>query len=146
MKKLLTLLFSLFFLSSPSVFAQEDLSKITINNLQRLSGSEIMSTFINTASMGYYSRDIYGVDDFKYIEYIYTNGDFDLDASLFTASGKWKVNDNKMCSKATKISEGIPQKMFVCYFIYTNNEGEYYFYTPSLGIYAKTYSVMPLID
>ena len=146
MKKLLILLFSIFFLSSLPVFAQEYLSKINIDNLKRLSGNEIMSTFINTASMGYFSRDIYGVNDYRYIEYIYENGDFDLNASLFTASGKWKVNDNQMCSKATKISEGIPEKMFVCYFLYTNNEGDYYFYTPSLGIYAKTYSVMPLID
>ena len=36
MKKLLLILFSLFFLSSPSVFAEEDLSKINISNLKHL--------------------------------------------------------------------------------------------------------------
>ena len=58
MKKLLVLVFSLFLLNSPSVFAQEDLSKININNLQRLSGSEIISIFSNTISSGYYSKFI----------------------------------------------------------------------------------------
>jgi len=59
--------FSLFFLSSSFVFAQEDLSKINIDNLKRLSSSEIINTFSNTSSMGYYSKDIYGIDDYKFI-------------------------------------------------------------------------------
>ena len=68
MKKLLLILFSLFFLSSPSVFAEEDLSKINISNLKRLSSSEIIDAFSNTRSIGYYSRDIYGID-FEFEEF-----------------------------------------------------------------------------
>ena len=147
MKKLLILLSSFFLLSSPSVFAQEDLSKINIDNLKRLSSSEIINTFSNTSSMGYYSKDIYGIDDYKFITYLYASGDLDMNASLFTASGKWKVYDNQFCSKATKVSVGIPEKMFTCVSLYTDfNEGEYYFYLPGLGLYAKTTAVMPLID
>ena len=137
----------MFVLSSPSVFAQEDLSKINIDNLKRLSSSEIINTFSNTSSMGYYSKDIYGIDDYKFITYLYASGDLDMNASLFTASGKWKVYDNQFCSKATKVSVGIPEKMFTCVSLYTDfNEGEYYFYLPGLGLYAKTTAVMPLID
>ena len=147
MKKLLILLFSCLLLSSPSVFAQEDLSKINIDNLKRLSSSEIINTFSNTSSMGYYSKDIYGIDDYKFITYLYASGDLDMNASLFTASGKWKVYDNQFCSKATKVSVGIPEKMFICSLVYTDfNEGEYYWFLPGLGLYAKTTAVMPLID
>ena len=137
----------MFVLSSPSVFAQEDLSKINIDNLKRLSSSEIINTFSNTSSMGYYSKDIYGIDDYKFITYLYASGDLDMNAGLFTASGKWKVYDNQFCSKATKVSVGVPEKMFTCVSLYTDfNEGEYYFYLPGLGLYAKTTAVMPLID
>ena len=141
-KLLLVLLISISF----HIFAQEDLSKINIDNLKRLSGSEIISTFSNTGLMGYFSKEIYGIEDYKFIEYAYANGDFDMQSEFLIASGKWKVHDDQMCSKATKVSVGIPEKMFVCFFIYTNNNGEYYSYMPGLGIYAKTYAVMPLID
>ena len=70
MKKLLILLFSLFFLSSPSVFAQEDLSKVNIGNLKRLSGSEIISTFSNTLEIGYQFNGS------TYLEYKYASVPF----------------------------------------------------------------------
>jgi hypothetical protein len=143
MKKLLILLFSLFFLSSPSVFALEDLSKVNIGNLKRLSGSEIISTFSNTLEVGYQ------FDGITYLEYKYASGDFSLENSLNkTESGKWKVYDNQICWKSTIKSDGIPEKMFQCVSIYTDfNEGEYYFYMPgSIGVYGKSTSVIPLID
>ena len=147
MKKLLALLFSLLFLSSPSVFAQEDLSKINIDNLKRLSSSEIIDAFSNTRSLGYFSKVIYGIDDLKFEEFIYANGDFEHFNQFVTASGKWKVYDNQICLKATKVSDGIPEKMFTCASVYTDfNEGEYYFYLPGIGVYAKNTAVIPLIE
>jgi len=147
MKKLLILLFSLFFLYSPSVFAQEDLSMININNLQRLSGSEIISTFSNTTISGYYSKEFVGEDDYRYVEHIYANGDFDSASIDMTASGIWKINGNEICSKATKVSLGFPEKMYTCLSIYTAlNKGEYYFYMESLGVYAKSTHITHLID
>jgi len=147
MKKLLILLFSLFFLSSPSVFAQEDLSKINIDNLKRLSGSEIISAFSNTLSWGYYSKDLLGVEDYRYVEHIYANGDFDEVTEDTEVSGKWKIHDNQICSKVTKGYTGFPEKMFSCISVYTDfNEGEYYFYIKGIGLYAKSNGVMPLID
>jgi len=142
MKKLLILLFSLFFLSSPSVFAQEDLSKVNIGNLKRLSGSEIISTFSNTIEVGYQ------IDGSTSVEYKYADGDFSLETSSNTTeSGKWKVHDNQICWKSTIKSDGIPEKMFQCVSIYTAfNKGEYYFYMPGIGVYGKSTAVIPLID
>ena len=146
MKKLLILLFSLIFLSSTSVFAEEDLSKVNINNLKRLSSNEIIDAFSNTRSVGYYSGDIYGID-FEFEEFNYSNGDFNHLNIFFSASGKWKAYDNKMCFKATQHSLTAPEKMFTCVVIYTGfKEMEYYFYMPGQGIYAKTTIVIPLID
>jgi len=148
MKKLLIFLFTLFFLlSSPFVFAQEDLSKVNINNLKRLSGSDIISTFSNTISSGYYAKFIVGVDDYGYLSHTYANGDFDEVTADISASGKWKIHDNQICGKATKVSFGFPEKMFTCASVYTSfNEGEYYFFIESLGVYAKSTQIIPLIE
>ena len=54
MKKLLILLFSVFLLNSTSVFSKEDLSKVDVNSLNRLSGIEIIDVFNNTRLSGYY--------------------------------------------------------------------------------------------
>ena len=147
MKKLLILVFSLFFLYPPSVFAQEDLSKVNISNLKRLSGSDIISTFSNTISSGYYAKFIVEVDDYRYLSHTYANGDFDEVTADISASGKWKIHDNQICGKATKVSFGFPEKMFTCASVYTSfNEGEYYFFMESLGVYAKSTQIIPLIE
>ena len=148
MKKILALLFSLFFLSSSSVFAQEDLSKINVNSLSPLSSNQIINTYSNASSWGYYSKDISGIDDYQYVIYTYASGDFDISTSFSKVSGKWKVYDNQICFKATKVPDGMfPEKMFTCASVYTDfNEGEHYLYMPGVGVYAKNTAVTPLID
>ena len=144
MKKLLILLFSFFLLSSTSVFGQEDLSKVNIDDLKRLSNSEIISIFSNTLEMGYQSYR--GVTD-KYNNYTYSNGDFEFETSSHTESGKWKVYENQICWKSTLKSNGIIDKMFQCALVYTDfNEGEYYFYIPGIGVYGKSTAIINLID
>ena len=146
MKKLLILLFSIFFLSSPSVFAEEDLSQINVNNLNRLSSNQIINAFSNAKTYGYYNKDLYGFDiTFEQINY--ANGDSEHINSLYKETGKWKTNDNKMCFKITKSTVRIPEKMFTCIFVYTGQQvDKYYLYLPGLGIYAKITSTIMLIE
>lgn len=146
MKKLIALLFSFFLLSSFSVFAQEDLSKININNLQRLSNSQLINAFSDTKTFGYYNKDLYGLDiTFEQINY--ENGDSEHVNSLYKETGKWKTNDNKMCFKITKSTVRVPEKMFTCIFVYTGQQvDKYYLYLPGLGIYAKITSTIMLIE
>jgi hypothetical protein len=146
MKKLIVLLFSFFLLSSFSVFAQEDLSKININNLQRLSNSQLINAFSDTKTFGYYNKDLYGLDiTFEQINY--ANGDSEHVNSLYKETGKWKTNDNKMCFKITKSTVRVPEKMFTCIFVYTGQQvDKYYLYLPGLGIYAKITSTIMLIE
>jgi len=147
MKKLSALLFSILLLSSSSVFAQEDLSKVNINNLKRLSSNEIIDAFNNIRSEGYFSREIYEIDNFKFTEFTYANGDFDHFNKFVSVSGKWKVYDNKICLKATKNPLTGPEKMFTCALVYSGvKKGEYYFYQTGLGVYAKTYAAITLIE
>ena len=146
MKKLIVLLFSFFLISSFSVFAQEDLSKININNLQRLSNSQLINAFSDTKTFGYYNKDLYGLDiTFEQINY--ANGDSEHVNSLYKETGKWKTNDNKMCFKITKSTVRVPEKMFTCIFVYTGQQvDKYYLYLPGLGIYAKITSTIMLIE
>ena len=146
MKKLIVLLFSFFLISSFSVFAQEDLSKININNLQRLSNSQLINAFSDTKTFGYYNKDLYGLDiTFEQINY--ANGDSEHVNSLYKETGKWKTNDNKMCFKITKSTVRVPEKMFTCIFVYSGQQvDKYYLYLPGLGIYAKITSTIMLIE
>jgi len=146
MKKLIALLFSFFLLSSFSVFAQEDLSKININNLQRLSNSQLINAFSDTKTFGYYNKDLYGLDiTFEQINY--ENGDSEHVNSLYKESGEWKTNENKICFKITKSTVRVPEKMFTCVLVYSGQqEGSYYLYLQGLGIYAMITSTIALID
>ena len=146
MKKLLILLFSLFFLSSPSVFAEEDLSQINVNNLNRLSSNQIINAFSNAKTYGYYNKDLYGLDiTFEQINY--ANGDSEHVNSLYKESGEWKTNENKICFKITKSTVRVPEKMFTCVLVYSGQqEGSYYLYLQGLGIYAMITSTIALID
>ena len=146
MKKLLILLFSLFFLSSPSVFAEEDLSQINVNNLNRLSSNQIINAFSNAKTYGYYNKNLYGFDiTFEQINY--ANGDSEHVNSLYKESGEWKTNENKICFKITKSTVRVPEKMFTCVLVYSGQqEGSYYLYLQGLGIYAMITSTIALID
>jgi len=143
MKKLLILLFSFFLLSSTSVFAEENLSKININNLNRLSSNQIIDAFSNKRLYGYYS--MYGIN-IKFEEVHYADGDYVHTNTLYNDSGKWKVYDNKSCYKLNKTALREQQKMFTCVSIFTRQKGEYYFYIPDQGVYAKATSSITLID
>ena len=78
MKKLLILLFSVFLLNSTSVFSKEDLSKVDVNSLNRLSGIEIIDVFNNTRLSGYYyiPEGIDGMEFLEFEEFHYSDGDF----------------------------------------------------------------------
>jgi len=146
MKKLIVLLFSFFLLSSYSVFAKEDLSKININNLQRLSNNQLIKTFSDTKTFGYYNKDLYGLD-ITFEQVNYENGDSEHVNSLYKETGEWKINENKICYKITKSTVRVPEKMFTCVLVYKGlQEGRYYLYLPGLGVYAKITSTIALID
>ena len=146
MKKLLVLLFSLFLLSSPSVFAEENLSIIKINNLNRLSSNEIVDALSNKKVLGYYSKELYGLD-IRFEEIHYADGDYVHNNSYYKDTGKWKVYDNKSCYKLNKSTLRVQEKKFSCVSVYTGlKEGEYYFYLPGQGVYAKITSSISLID
>ena len=143
MKKLLILLFSIFLLSSQSVFAEENLSKININNLNRLSSNEIVDAFSNKRLYGYFS--MYGIN-MKFEEVHYADGDYVHTNTLYKDTGKWKVYDNKSCYKLNKTALREQDKMFTCVLIYTRLKGEYYFYLQGHGVYAKVTSSISLVD
>ena len=146
MKKLIVLLFSFFLLSSYSVFAKEDLSKININNLQRLSNNQLIKTFSDTKTFGYYNKDLYGLD-ITFEQVNYENGDSEHVNSLYKETGEWKINENKICYKITKSTVRVPEKMFTCVLVYKGlQEGRYYLYLSGLGVYAKITSTIALID
>ena len=146
MKKLIVLLFSCFLLSSYSVFAQEDLSKININNFQRLSNNQLIKTFSDTKTFGYYNKDLYGLD-ITFEQVNYENGDSEHVNSLYKETGEWKINKNKICYKITKSTVRVPEKMFTCVLVYKGlQEGRYYLYLSGLGVYAKITSTIALID
>ena len=146
MKKLIVLLFLFFLVSSYSALAQEDLSKININNLQRLSNNQLIKTFSDTKTFGYYNKDLYGLD-ITFEQVNYANGDSEHVNSLYKETGEWKTNENKICFKIIKSTVRVPEKMFTCVLVYKGiQEGSYYLYLTGLGVYAKITSTIALIE
>ena len=146
MKKLIVLLFLFFLVSSYSALAQEDLSKININNFQRLSNNQLIKTFSDTKTFGYYNKDLYGLD-ITFEQVNYANGDSEHVNSLYKETGEWKTNENKICFKIIKSTVRVPEKMFTCILVYKGiQEGSYYLYLTGLGVYAKITSTIALIE
>ena len=146
MKKLLTLLFSISLLWSTAGFAEENLSLININNLNRLSNNEIVDAVSNKKLLGYYSKELYGLD-VRIEEIHYEDGDYVHYNDYYKDTGKWKVYDNKVCYKLNKSDMREQEKKFSCISVYTGiNRGEYYFYLQGHGVFAKITSSMMLIE
>ena len=148
MKKILVIIYvvSIFFLSIKLLHAEEkeDLSKVNINQLTSLQSNEIVEAISNKKLFGY--TRIWGFNIL--IEDIhYEDGDYIGYSTMGTVTGKWKVNDNRLCYKANKSDFTEQEKMFTCnILVYTKNNNELYFYTLEQGIYGKVTSSVDLIN
>lgn len=140
-KIFLSIIFILAFSFSFSAFA-EDLSKININTLKKLSDSQIISAISNKTLYGY--MESYGIP-FDFVETHYSDGDFSTTLITGIVTAKWKVNNNRLCYKADKSLLTSQEKMYDCSVTLYAGNNKLYFYSPETGIYAVVTRSIDLI-
>ena len=125
-----------------SAFA-EDLSKININTLKRLSDNQIISAISNKKLFGY--MESYGIP-FDFEETHYSDGDHSMTVITGIITAKWKVNNNRLCYKADKSLLTPQAKMYDCSVTLYAKNNRLYYYTPEQGIYAVVTRSIDLIN
>ena len=119
-------------------FTLEDLSKIDINKFKELKSYEIKTALSNKKIVGY------SYDEDYFEETHMSNGDYlGYSISEGEITGKWKVEDNKLCYKWKKTKTREEEIEFQCTVnIYSNNKKTFYFFDiPNKVFYAKGYRV-----
>ena len=137
MKKLVLFIFVSLMLCNVG-FTLEDLSKIDINKFKELRSYEIKTALSNKKIVGY------SYDEDYFEETHMSNGDYlGYSISEGEITGKWKVEDNKLCYKWQKTKTREEETEFQCTVnIYSNNKKTFYFFDiPNKVFYAKGYRV-----
>tara|TARA_B100000795_G_scaffold92321_1_gene67458 strand:- start:70 stop:450 length:381 start_codon:yes stop_codon:yes gene_type:complete len=119
-------------------FTLEDLSKIDINKFKELKSYEIKTALSNKKIVGY------SYDEDYFEETHMSNGDYlGYSISEGEITGKWKVEDNKLCYKWQKTKTRKEETEFQCTVnIYSNNKKTFYFFDILNKVfYAKGYRV-----
>ena len=136
----LSIIFTLAF--SFSAFA-EDLSKININTLKKLSDSQIISAISNKKLFGY--MESYGIP-FDFEETHYSDGDYSMTVITGIITAKWKVNNNRLCYKVDESLLTPQAKMYDCSVTLYAKNNRLYFHTNEQGIYAVVTRSIDLIN
>ena len=146
MKKLLGIVFLGLMFCNVS-FAIEDLSKVDIDKLKKLSTEEIISALSDKKINGYYQFSE-TEEPFNFEEVHDSDGSyFQESENMGKISGEWKVINDELCYKYYKTSFSEADKEFDCgVSVYTKYDIVYYFYLiEEQLLYAKTTSAIDLI-
>ena len=128
-------------------FAIEDLSKVDIDKLKKLSTEEIISALSDKKINGYYQFSE-TEEPFNFEEVHDSDGSyFQESENMGKISGEWKVINDELCYKYYQTSFSEADKVFDCgVSVYTKYDIVYYFYLiEEQLLYAKTTSAIDLI-
>jgi len=128
-------------------FAIEDLSKVDIDKLKKLSTEEIISALSDKKINGYYQFSE-TEEPFNFEEVHDSDGSyFQESENMGKISGEWKVINDELCYKYYQTSFSEADKVFDCgVSVYTKYDMVYYFYLiEEQLLYAKTTSAIDLI-
>ena len=111
----------------------EDLVNVDIKKLKKIYTSEIKLAFKDKRMTGYYDPD--GGEKTVFVSIYDSNGDYFNETYLFKISGKWKVENDKLCFNAFETTPLDTDKTFMCSFVYTKYDMVYYLLNASLQNY-----------